>query len=64
MPCPYQNLWFNRHLRKLQILTYSNLNPGFALTPLAAITSGVQDATGKAPRRFEDFARDYATMFG
>lgn len=30
----------------------------------AAIASGVQDATGKAPRRFEDFARDYATMFG
>lgn len=29
----------------------------------AAIASGVQDATGKAPRRFEDFARDYAAMF-
>lgn len=27
------------------------------------IASGVQDATGKAPRRFEDFAHDYATMF-
>jgi uncharacterized protein YbjT (DUF2867 family) len=28
----------------------------------SAIASGVQDATGKAPRRFEDFARDYATL--
>lgn len=27
------------------------------------IASGVRDATGKAPRRFEDFARDYATAF-
>jgi uncharacterized protein YbjT (DUF2867 family) len=29
----------------------------------AAIASGVQDAIGKAPRRFETFARDYAVMF-
>lgn len=29
----------------------------------AAIASGVQDATGKAPRSFEVFARDYAPMF-
>lgn len=29
----------------------------------AAIASGVQDATGKAPRWFEDFAHDYATAF-
>jgi uncharacterized protein YbjT (DUF2867 family) len=29
----------------------------------AAVTSGVQDATGKAPRSFEEFARDYAGMF-
>lgn len=29
----------------------------------SAIASGVQDATGKAPRRFADFARDYATAF-
>src|SRR5919107_230734 len=27
------------------------------------VTSGVQDATGKAPRSFEEFARDYAPMF-
>lgn len=27
------------------------------------IASGVQDAMSKAPRRFEDFARDYATAF-
>lgn len=27
------------------------------------IASGVQDATGKAPRRFADFACDYATAF-
>lgn len=27
------------------------------------IASGVQDATGKAPRSFETFARDYAPMF-
>lgn len=27
------------------------------------IASGVQDATGKAPRRFETFAQDYAPMF-
>jgi uncharacterized protein YbjT (DUF2867 family) len=27
------------------------------------IAPGVQDATGKAPRRFADFARDYATAF-
>lgn len=29
----------------------------------SAIASGVQDATGKAPRSFETFARDYAPMF-
>jgi uncharacterized protein YbjT (DUF2867 family) len=29
----------------------------------AAVTSGVGDATGKAPRSFEEFARDYAAMF-
>jgi uncharacterized protein YbjT (DUF2867 family) len=29
----------------------------------AGVTSGVRDAIGKTPRRFEDFARDYATMF-
>ncbi|MEG3882436.1 SDR family oxidoreductase [Microcoleus sp. herbarium7] len=29
----------------------------------AAIASGVQDAIGKAPRSFEKFAQDYATMF-
>ena len=29
----------------------------------AAVTSGVEDATGKAPRSFEEFARDYAAMF-
>jgi uncharacterized protein YbjT (DUF2867 family) len=29
----------------------------------AAIASGVEDATGKAPRQFKDFARDYATTF-
>jgi uncharacterized protein YbjT (DUF2867 family) len=29
----------------------------------AAVTSGVRDATGKAPRSFEEFARDYAGMF-
>ena len=29
----------------------------------AAVTSGVQDALGKAPRDFEEFARDYAAMF-
>jgi uncharacterized protein YbjT (DUF2867 family) len=29
----------------------------------AAIASGVQEAIGKAPRSFEDFTRDYATMF-
>lgn len=28
------------------------------------IASGIQDATGKAPRRFEDFAHDYATALG
>src|ERR671921_790351 len=27
------------------------------------VTSGVQDAIGKAPRSFEEFARDYAPMF-
>jgi uncharacterized protein YbjT (DUF2867 family) len=29
----------------------------------AAVTSGVRDAIGKAPRSFEEFARDYAAMF-
>ncbi len=29
----------------------------------AKISSRVQDATGKAPRSFESFARDYALMF-
>jgi hypothetical protein len=29
----------------------------------SAVTSGVQDATGKAPRSFEEFARDFAGMF-
>jgi uncharacterized protein YbjT (DUF2867 family) len=29
----------------------------------AAVTSGVRDAIGKAPRNFEEFARDYAPMF-
>jgi uncharacterized protein YbjT (DUF2867 family) len=29
----------------------------------AAIASGIADATGKAPRQFKDFARDYATAF-
>jgi uncharacterized protein YbjT (DUF2867 family) len=29
----------------------------------AAVTSGVRDAIGKAPRSFEAFARDYAAMF-
>ena len=29
----------------------------------AVIALGVQDASGKAPRSFEDFARDYATAF-
>jgi len=29
----------------------------------SAIASGVQDATGKPPRSFETFARDYAPMF-
>jgi uncharacterized protein YbjT (DUF2867 family) len=28
-----------------------------------AVASGVQDAIGKAPRGFEEFARDYAPMF-
>ena len=28
-----------------------------------AVTSGVRDATGKAPRSFEEFTRDYAAMF-
>jgi len=28
-----------------------------------AVTSGVQDAIGKAPRSFEEFARDYAAIF-
>lgn len=28
-----------------------------------AITSGVQDASGRNPRSFEEFARDYAMMF-
>jgi len=29
----------------------------------ALIASGVQEAISKTPRSFEDFARDYATMF-
>ena len=29
----------------------------------AAVTSGVRDATGNAPRGFEEFARDYAATF-
>jgi uncharacterized protein YbjT (DUF2867 family) len=29
----------------------------------SAIASGIEDATGKAPRQFKDFARDYATAF-
>jgi uncharacterized protein YbjT (DUF2867 family) len=29
----------------------------------SAVASGVQDATGKAPRTFADFARDYAPAF-
>ncbi len=29
----------------------------------AAIASGIEDATGKAPRQFKDFVRDYATAF-
>jgi hypothetical protein len=29
----------------------------------SAVTSGVRDASGKAPRSFEEFARDYAVMF-
>jgi uncharacterized protein YbjT (DUF2867 family) len=29
----------------------------------AAVTSGVGDAAGKAPRSFEEFAHDYAAMF-
>jgi uncharacterized protein YbjT (DUF2867 family) len=29
----------------------------------AAVTSGVEDATGKAPRSIEEFARDYAATF-
>jgi uncharacterized protein YbjT (DUF2867 family) len=29
----------------------------------AAVTSGVRDAIDKAPRSFEEFARDYAAMF-
>ena len=29
----------------------------------AAVTSGVRDATGKEPRSFEEFAREYAGMF-
>ena len=28
-----------------------------------AVTFGMQDAIGKAPRRFEEFTRDYAAMF-
>ncbi len=30
----------------------------------SVVASGVQDATGKAPRSFETFAHDYAPMFG
>ncbi len=29
----------------------------------AAVTAGVRDAIGKAPRPFEEFARDHASMF-
>lgn len=29
----------------------------------AAIASGIEDATSKAPRQFKDFARDYPTAF-
>jgi hypothetical protein len=29
----------------------------------AAVTAGLQDAIGKAPRSFQAFARDYAAMF-
>jgi hypothetical protein len=29
----------------------------------SALTQGVQDATGKAPRTFSAFARDYAPAF-
>ena len=29
----------------------------------AAIASGIEDATGQAPRQLEEFARDYATVF-
>lgn len=29
----------------------------------AAIASGIEDATGKAPCQFKDFAHDYATAF-
>ena len=29
----------------------------------AAVTSGVRDATGNAPRRFEEFVRDHAAQF-
>lgn len=29
----------------------------------AEVTSGVQEATGKAPRSFDDFAREYAHVF-
>jgi len=29
----------------------------------AAIEEGVQDATGKPPHTFDDFARDYASVF-
>jgi uncharacterized protein YbjT (DUF2867 family) len=29
----------------------------------SAVTSGVQDATGRPPRAFSDFARDYASAF-
>ena len=29
----------------------------------SAVTSGVRDGAGTAPRTFADFARDYASMF-
>lgn len=35
----------------------------YRLGEAAAIASGVHDAIGKNPRSFEEFARDYATMF-
>lgn len=29
----------------------------------AAVQPGIQDATGRQPRRFETFAQDYAAVF-